>query len=439
MLSFNKSIAQNKSLLTFGAAYTLGALLQKGIGFIIFLYLAEKLSTSEYAKFGLGYAAFTALGAFASSGIYESLIRQYLEVDENERNRLYRIANTTFVFNACILTVVSLTIVLAFDFSDFGSFLEIIMIMVGGLFSAFFLTQANIFRLREMHQVAIIYLIVPPVLSYIGGLIFVLLFNTSIAFFTGSGIGFVVSLLAFSIFRMKRIGFQFDLKAIKKVLLGSLPFLLIAIVDWLSGYGNSFSINSVFNKQEVAFYVFAYTLASLIQLLASSMNQVWSPRFVALYKDSAETEVSKKYRGFSLAQGAILGFAGAVILLAFFPITDLLNVLQEYNSIQKPLFFLFAGYIACIPLWQAQNYFIVKKAGSVLMKITLVSGFIGLTCWILCMLYIPNSGIYVGFLIYMLIRSGMAYSVARSKWGLDLLWEGTLLGWLLISMALIVI
>ncbi len=65
------------------------------------------------------------------------------------------------------------------------------------------------------------------------------------------------------------------------------------------------------------------------------------------------------------------------------------------------------------------------------MRITAITSAIGIVVWILLMELMGPIGIYLGFLIQMIIRSvGIAYA-AKKYWPLNMSWDGVVVGVLL--------
>ena len=171
-----------------------------------------------------------------------------------------------------------------------------------------------------------------------------------------------------------------------------------------------------------------------MQLVASSLNQVWSPRFFRIVHEMPVAEVESRNRRFSAMQGVILGVAGAIVLAVVPFATKLVGPsLASYRDLELELFFLFAAYAVSIPWWHAQNYYFAHSKGAELMNVTLATSAIGMAGWVCAMWLLGVIGIYVGFMLLMLTRMVGALLWARKKWSINILWEGPVVALLLLG------
>lgn len=417
------------TLIRFGFAYTVAATVQKGIGFISFMYLATILTVQDYAAFGIYYSLFTIIGAISYSGIIEVAISSLKDYNHGkERAILFKISNGVFLIMSGLSALIFLPIVLFGFLRDTNSLIDFLIILATALLSTFFTFQAMLVRLNEEYKTSLALSFVPQVISYIFGLIFSYLFRNSLAFFFGAGLGYVVSLSLFKIKWIRFNGFLFDRVQSKYILINILPYLLITAVSWTLGYGNTFVVDWFFESSDVALFVFLYTISSILQLVASSMNQVWSPRFYTQYLEASSQEIESNYDRFALLQGAILGLVGGALLVVVPYLSNFSDSLSSYSNSEMELFWLFIGYVVCIPWWRYQNYYFINNQGSRLMRITLLSGIIGLAVWWLSMLIFGRLGIYVGSFLNSFIRSLLLYIDARRNWAVSFDYQSIIVG-----------
>jgi O-antigen/teichoic acid export membrane protein len=203
---------------------------------------------------------------------------------------------------------------------------------------------------------------------------------------------------------------------------------------WLSGYGNTYVVKGFFTTTDVARFTFAYTLASLMQLVASSMNQVWSPRFFRLVHELPVSEVERRSRQFFALEGAVLGLIGGTVL-ALIPIATRVagQSLQSYQGMSLEFFLMFAAYAVSIPWFHVQNYYYVHGQGVGLMRVTLATSILGLVGWLGAMWLLGVIGIYAGFAVMTAIRSVGATAYARTRWPVAVLYEGPCVALLLLA------
>src|SRR5206468_1752711 len=180
------------------------------------------------------------------------------------------------------------------------------------------------------------------------------------------------------------------------------PFVALTFLGWLSGYGNNYVVRALFDSSDVAKFTFAFTLASIMQLVATSLNQVWSPRFYRIVHEQSWDETDRRNRQFFRWQGLAMGLVGGLVIGIFPSAISLVGGnLVAYQAIQIELMLLFAGYVVLCPWWHCQNYFLVYGKGRELMRVVFKSSVIGVVVWLLLMWWLGSIGIYVGFLVQM--------------------------------------
>jgi len=302
-------------------------------------------------------------------------------------------------------------------------------VVVVGLLTAFFSLQASLVRLEEKHLASLSLSFVGPLAGLAGGFIGFLNGQSVSAFFLGSAIGLLFSVLVLGALGIGFYGLVGKIREASPILLRIAPFIGVALLGWLSGYGNNYSIKAFFQASDVAMFTFAFTLASIMQLVASSLNQVWAPRFYRIVHEKPQEEVEKENRRFFRLQGLAMGLVGGLVIALFPSASDAIGGnLIAYRAIQTELLLLFAGYVVLIPWWHCQNYFLVHGKGQELMWVVFRTSVMGIVSWLLLMWWLGPLGIYLGFLVQMIMRmSGLVIS-ARGQWPVTIAWDGVALG-----------
>lgn len=420
---------ERNALAFFALLYASGAALYKGIGFLLFMWLAHSLTVEEYASFGLLYALQVMLAAFAAAGVVEviiGLLRMYSS--PALRNKLFGAANAVFYMLStaffCALLLFGTWLI---DFLNTTSFV-IFSVVLCGLLTAFFTMQAQLLRLDEKHLQSFLLGFVPPLAGILGGGAGVFLTGTSAGFFIGFAVSGLLSFLPFGFFRVGYYSIATDVQTVRRIGFKISPYVLIGLILWLNGYGVNYLVQSFFSTTDVARFMFAYTLSSIIQLVATSLNQVWSPRVFRMIHEVPASEVDNKSRPFFILQGLILGLVGAVILILE-PIAVILvgDSLKAYSDLTTELYFLFAAYALTLPWYQAQNYYFAHANGAQLLNVTLVSSVLGVLSWFVSIWFFGVLGVYIGFMLVMMIRALGTFYWARSKWFISILWEGVVI------------
>lgn len=416
-------------LLYFAIAYGGSAVLHKALGFAVFMWLARSLSVREYATFGLLLALQTGLATLAGAGIVESVIATLKTRGNFDlRSGLFGAANSVFALLA-IPPVIFVVVVDTWLLGD-GSVAPLTLgcVVVSGLLTAYTMLQANLVRLEESHPEAIVLGFFGPVGGFMGGIVAFLIAPSVGAFFVGSACGLMVATLGLAAMRFGFHRFEHAVGEVPLILTSIAPFICIALLSWLGGYGSTYLVNSFFTASEVARFTFAFTLAAIMQLVATSLNQVWAPRFYRLLADQPPDSLERNNRRFFVFQGLALGLVGGAVLVLFPGALELVGGnLPAYGNLTLELLFLFLGYAVSIPWWHAQNYYYGTGRGRELMNVTIVGSVAGLLAWIAAALAFGAVGIYIGFMLQMLTRAVVAYAAARRQWSVSLQWEGVMI------------
>lgn len=422
--------------MVYAAAYAGTAVFQKGLGFLVFLWMAREFSVELYALFGLLYALHSGIAGIAGAGIMESVIGKLKRFSDHAAP-LFSVANKSLMVCATGWSVVVLLGLIATDYLDPATPSTLLIVIASGVLVSFFTQQAYIERLKELHLRALLLGFVPPLMGLAGAVVGVLTTPEPMAFFLGwlVGMGLAALLYAFAIPRGVRNHNAAEL-SVQNVLADLPPFILIAALAWLGGYGNTYVINAFFSAHDVALFTFAYTISSVMQIVATATNQVWSPRFFRLVHDTSRAEIERQNGKFYLLQGGVLGVCGAAILVAVPLLLPLLGGnLVEYAKLRLELFFLFTGYALSIPWWHTQNYYLAFGHGEQLAKMVMFSTIAGFGVWILTMLACGSIGIYLGFALHMFIRTAVVFLYARKEWRVKILWHGPALCLILMALA----
>lgn len=420
-------------LVWYAGLYAGTTALLKLVGFALFMWLAYALPVKDYAAFGLFYALQTALTSLALAGIFEAVVG-LLQKHQTpvRRRRLLGAANTAFALMALPAIAFVLFVFFAFARASESGLQGLIYVLASGILIAYSSLQAQIIRLEEQHLSSLHFSFLSPLAGLIGGGGAFLFEKTVQSFFLGSAIGLSLSMLGLCVCRIGFYEFVSRINVVRPILLRVAPFIAIAFLGWLSGYGNNYFVKVLFNSEEVAKFTFVFTLSSILQLIASSLNQVWSPRFYRIVYERPLEEVEKKNRLFFRSQGLALGLAGGIVI-AIYPATIgvLGGKLIAYQAMNVELLLLFASYVLLSPWWHCQNYYLVHGKGQQLMKIVLVTSVVGVVTWLMLMWLLGPIGIYIGFMAQMLLRTSAIVAFAKKHWSVTIAWEGVALGLLL--------
>jgi O-antigen/teichoic acid export membrane protein len=419
-----QSTSSKKSLVGYALAYTAGAAGQKALGFLLFVLLAHLLPTAEYAVFGVLFAVQSGIATFAMAGIVEKSISDFKSVgDGSQMIDAFRHANFNWMILAVSTSVVGVLVFITTSHLDPSA---ILVAVIFGSISAFVTLQSQFFRLQEDHWRAIILSNIPQFVSILFGFI---------AVYEKQKAHYVISWMLFGLFfsftliylfnRSFRIGIKTP-ENYKTTAIVLYPFIFIAIFDWIAGYGSLVFVEYKYTQYEVAKFTFAYTLSSIISLMTTALNQVWAPR---IYHSLAnyDNPLEKESKLFYLYQGFVVGATGSIIIFIVLMISMSSHQgFLPFKISPWEFFFLALGYAAYIPWYYAQGMFYFHGRGRALLKVSVVSGLLGIGVWFLLATRLGTLGPYAGFFALMFCKSMVGVIAARYLFGTRIFWEGVL-------------
>lgn len=425
-------------LIYYAGLYTASAALLKLSGFVLFLWIAKTLSVDNYANFGLLYALQSGLTTFGLVGILESVIGLLKEYQtEEQRRKLFAAANSTFLIT--LFSSVLIVLIFFIFISSEATTLTLIWVLASGALLSFSMLQSQIVRLDEEHLSSLSFNFIVPFTGITGSFVLFYLDRTVQSFFAGATLGLIFSTLVMIIFKIGFFNFSSKTKEILPVIVRITPFIAVALLGWLGGYGNNYIINFFFEPKEIAKFTFALSLSSVMQLIATALNQVWSPRFYKLINNLPEVKLELMNKRFFRVQGLTMGLFGGLVIALFPKLIDMVGGnLLSYRSITLELFLLFSSYVILTPWWHCQNYFLAHDRGPMVMRVILITSIIGITLWIMLMILLGPIGIYVGFFMQMLLRTIVLLFEAKKCWPIRASWDGVVAGIIILFIGFVI-
>lgn len=422
------------TLAWYALGYAAAAALHKGLGFVLILWLAHSLSVADYASFGLLFALQTGIAALATAGIGDAVVSKL--APGADRTRVFAAANGIFALLASAAALGGAAIFAVFAWPAAGGALSFVAVLVGGLLGAFFTLQSALVRLQERHAAALVLGALAPLAGVAGACAGFVATPTVDGFFLGMALGLAAALVVLGLRGVGHFRVSTGDPHTRALRTEVLPYLAVALLAWIGGYGNTYGVKAFFEVTDVAAFTFVYTLSAVMQLVATSMNQVWSPRFFRLARELPVHDLEGQNARFYAVQGGVLGVVGGTMLLLLAPVTDAFGGnLAAYRSLHVELLLLLAAYAVAIPWWHAQNYFLVHGAGKPLMNLVIASSVVGVAVWLASMALMGVIGIYVGFVAQYVVRTAATFWWARRQWGIRLAWQGPLAALALLSLA----
>lgn len=397
---------------------------------LVMLWIAQRFSVDDYASWGLLYSFQIGVTLMGAVGIVESIIALRRSTNtEIDRIKHFAAGNDVCSLNLIVAGVVAAALYLGAAGDSGSEMLTAAWVLISAALLAIASLQAQYVRLEERHTASLYFNFVTPLAGLAGSVVGVLFERTANAYFMGSTVGLALALFGA---RFAGMGYFSTARArsdMLPILRRIWPFISVAFLGWLSGYGNNYIVEIWFDTSEVAKFTLAFMLVSVMQLVATAMNQVWSPRFYRLIHESPVDQVERQNRRFANWQALALGATGALLILLFPVVARILGGnLAAYGSLRMELLMLVTGYILIVPFWQCQNYLLVHDKGPAMMNIHVVSSVFGIAVLIFLLFAAGPFGVYIGFMVQMALRSTSAVVVARKRWPIEVSWMGVTAG-----------
>jgi len=405
--------------------YAGSAILLRLAGFAIFLWLARSLTVADYAAWGLLYALQTGIATFGLTGIIEAVVGLLKERSSSEeRQDLFAAANVAFLIVSMVTVVLAALFFAGTVKPGTASVLALVLAIGSGILLAYAALQAQIVRLNEKHLASLCFNFLVPLAGFLGSAVAFYFVRTVASYFAGLALGAGIFLVGATAW-LRPAAIAETSRNLRPILLRIHPFIFVGLIGWLSGYGTNYLINGFFPALQVARFTFIFSLSAAMQLVATSMNQVWSPRFYNLIHNEPVVGVERQNRFFFQLEALVLGLAGAGMLLLYpFAIRILGGNAANYADMRPELLLLILGYVVSVPNWHAQNYLLAFDQGKAIRDVHIVTGIVGAALLVLLMWWLGAMGIYLGFLAQMLLRAIGLFWCARQRWPVLLSWQG---------------
>lgn len=390
------------SLVKHSILNTLFSVLIKLFSFVLMIVIARGLTVEEYAEFGQFYSVQQAMIGLVGAGCAEAVV--YL-THNSQLNKMQIYKNTLFA---------SVPITLFFLLVGIGglafiSFRGIIneaiygysFALAGGCIGGYLFLFSKLNRLAENHTYALYLLYVPILVMFLTGLGFMVLLGQVNMFFLGALVGFI--LVAF-LLRATYLPFIQNTSLQNRSITAQInrrakPYISVAFLGWLSGYGNVFLIAFFLPDLSIAKYTFLYTLGGVMLMVASSLNQVWSPYFYRISKHDTHLNVENVSYSYYSLLSALLALSASFVVIFYQPVLDFLggNLLNYRNSVLE-LSLILASFVIYTPVWHCRNHLYLKAEGLIMLKISIFSSLIGYLLMIVSIWAIGDVGVYIGVL-----------------------------------------
>jgi len=422
--------------------YMASATGQRIVAAFVTFWLATRLSTIDYGRYGLGLALQQLVTIVALGGIIELVIGRMRTLEDGPvRSALFASARRAFLLMAVFIFAL-LAVWFGLTANKGIEIAEGMSAVAAGTMFGYASMVAALARLEERHSVAIVYSTLPTTISYLSGVVAILLLNTVWSFFFGAALGggLVVVILRYMGGQSSRTPAEAVSATSPWPLLAmSVPYFGVTLFGWLSGFGYNFVIDHFFVKEEIARFTFALSIASMLLMVASALNQVWSPRFYQLATRMPVATLEVANRAFHSVLSVVMGVLGGAMVLAYPVALHLLGAkLAAYADMQADVAVLVAGYVVLPAWWQCMNHLLSGGQGGLLFRVTAVSGALGIAAGIGLLLLLGSTGIYLSFVLTMVLRASVISLAVRQSVAVSPPVLGISVGLILIAVAFLI-
>ena len=428
-----------KKIIYQASYYTFSLALQKGLIFFLIIYLASHFSPENYAQWSILYAIQTAFFSFMSVGLFESIISMTKDLKVKKQKEDI-ISSVNFITSSIFLVLLIISLIYYFYLSKLDSNIYIFLCVIGiGSLSSVLNLHANIIRLQGQHFLSLLFSFAPPFFSVLISLIFVIKSSEISLYYP---IAFAsISCIAFVLVYIRRSQFYINFSSIytKKIFKRTMPFMLIAFLSWLTGYGLVLIADFFLPKVAIARYALLLTLSSSIEVLATSLNKAWNPRYIAMISSKSSQFINSKATRFYSSLTLLLSFISFILLLSVDKLLLLIGKnIALYSYVKIDLFLLLTALIISIPWWQCVHYYYVYNRGKDLSKIILKTGIITIPLAIILMKLSVPYAIYITYLLERIFRTFVIYSSSKKFWDIVIPFKTTIIAISILSLSLFI-
>jgi O-antigen/teichoic acid export membrane protein len=415
------------SILGTSAGYGIAELSGRLVQFATTFYLAHQCTEAEFGVFGFLIAVQQVVALLGQAGLVELLTGRIakaadLRQRELEIETVYRIGGWYrigwFSFSVVVLLLATLIGNLAIPA------LLLLAAAASGFFLSKFYLESAAHQIVQHRRMAILFKVGPIILIYgVGAISFSLGGNRLLFFFIGAltalfVLTFIIraSSVSVSLFQQHNVSSHGESELVRQ----TLPYLAVAVLGWITGYGNTVIIKFIFDSEAVARYTLAFTLTMPIFMLCNVTNQAWNPKFIELSKVWTADDLNHANAAASALQILLVSIS-AIGLLLFSPLILKLmgGHLKAYADVVPEAGIMMLGYIFLHLYYRVSIFYLVNNESKRFMLNSIASGLVGLLISVILMLSCGTIGIYIGFAVANALLGVLFSSYARVRWSVQ--------------------
>lgn len=366
--------------------YLSGDIVSKGVGFLALMIYSQLMETSDFGILSISFSLFTLFSVLYGMGIRSALIRYYYE----------EIEDYNAFISSNILLFLSWSFVLTFILFITGQYISelfripellfYLTIFLGFSMAIFELVQAH-FQAKKQSKSYALSQLIKSIVMFVFGLGLTLFLKEDLYYgpIIGMSIAWIIGIVIFIVFKLKKIKISVKKKHIKYTLLFSLPIVFHLLAQNILNTFDQIIINEQLDSKSTGIYSFAYQISVIQLFVILAILKSWTP----MYYEYME---KKKYRLINIfisKKSIVIGLISIVSILFVQEIIGLFVPFRYFAAIQlMPI--LITGYFMFYLYSIYANYSFFLKKTYIVSIITLFAGIINIS---LNYIYIPKYGI----------------------------------------------
>ena len=432
-----------KNLVAHSSINAFASILTKGFSFIVMLFIARTLSVNEYSFFGQLYSIQQVMVGLIGAGFIESIIL-ITHNSKWDKIAIYKNALLASIPITLIFLFIAFLILTWFRYSVFSNSESIAfaIAILSGCMGGYYVFFSKLNRLLENHIYALLLLNIPLIITFMVGGLFVFALERANMFFVGGLIGLFVTgiILNKTYFLFIKNNYKTSKPLIAQIHQNIAPYISVAFLGWLSGFGNVFLIGLFLPDLSIAKYTFLYSISGIMLLVANSVNQIWSPHFYNISKDNPTELVEKQSYFFYTIASVILSAAASFMVLFYQPLIDLIGgSLVAYRDSTLALSLILASFLIYTPVWHCRNHLYLKSSGSVMLKLSTIAYSISLLLMVFAIYIFGDIGVYIGSFCLALIQAFCFCLYAYKKWQINFPFGAIFYGCMIVAISCIMV
>ena len=277
-----------KSLSKSVAWYGVGNLFIRSVSFILLPFYSNLISTSEFGNYALLMSVYAIVSVLYQFGMHGSLNKFYIEEASEEKKKIIFSTMLNFIILIGIIFTIILCFFakeitkLVFVSSEFSNLMVLIFVALFIETLCFYILL--LLKTKELSKQAVLYSGTGAVLNLIFNVIFVFIYNLSVAgiIFAQLLSGIILFLILINATRYDYL-LKIDTSIIKPLLKFAYPVMFAGFLSAAVDVADRFILNHFLGTSEVGIYSLAYRIALVMNVFVISFRTAWNPYSLNLF------------------------------------------------------------------------------------------------------------------------------------------------------------